>query len=136
MFLTLRATLPTQVLEQKAGLVSLDDITKRVKEEIINVKKGIIELSNLSEVDPVDIFGVVKKSKEALDNWCHDSMEALWSFELRALLRGDPVKVRIYQRTQMDIFAARFTFIKAAQKAITQGKDLIILDDPMTMRKG
>ena len=67
-----------QVLEQKAGLVTLDDITKRVKEEVVVVRRGIHELSQLAEVDPVDVFGVVKKSKEALDQWCNDAMEALW----------------------------------------------------------
>ncbi|GMH63854.1 hypothetical protein TL16_g03816 [Triparma laevis f. inornata] len=123
-----------QVEERAAGLVNLEDITKKVREEIIAVQRGIHNLSQQEVVDPIEVFGVVKTSKEALDKWCTDALESLWLFELRALLRGDPVKVRVYQRTQMDIFAAKFTFIKAAQKSMDKGKDLLISDDPMTLR--
>ncbi|GMH85721.1 hypothetical protein TrVE_jg1696 [Triparma verrucosa] len=123
-----------QVEERAAGLVNLDDISKKVSEEIKAVQRGIYNLSQQAVVDPIEVFGVVKESKESLDKWCADALESLWLFELRALLRGDPVKVRLYQRTQMDIFAAKFTFIKAAQKAMDKGKDLLISDDPMTLR--
>jgi hypothetical protein len=56
-------------------------------------------------------------------------------YELRALLKGHPVMVKVYQRLQMDCKHAQYDFIKQAQKAMDKGKDLIILDDKNTMKK-
>lgn len=76
----------------------------------------------------------MRNSKESLDDWIERSLEALWKYELKALLRGDPVKVKAYQRIQMDCFGAKYTFIRAAQKAMDNGKEMLLDDNWRTMR--
>ena len=123
--------------EKDDGLVTSEEIANRVKDEVVIVRRGIKSLGNKKpeDVEPMEVFAVVKMGKENLDGWVEDCLEVLWKYELRSLLKGDPVKVKVYQRLQMQCFAAKFEFIKAAQKAMDEGKDMLVADDWRTMRK-
>ena len=111
------------------GIVSLADIKNKVKLVTKEMRHGIFVLSNRVEVDPSEVFRVVKDKKEELDRWIFEAEESLWSYELKAMLKGQPVLVKVYQRLQMDCRAAQHCFIRGAQKAMDEGKDLILLDE-------
>ena len=103
----------------KREIIIFEDITDAVKEETKRMQNLINSLGKgkaKKAVEPNDVFGAIKASKERLDKWIFAEEEKLWVHELRALLRGAPVKVKELQRLSMACGSARFSFIKEAQK--------------------
>jgi len=121
---------------KKKDAVTYEDIEGAVKVERETMKSLINRMeANQAAVEPNDVFGAIKQCKERLEKWIQDAEEKLWIFELKALLRGAPVRVRELQRLQMACGAARFGFIKDAQKMFDKGSEMIKIDDKKTMRK-
>ncbi len=114
-----------EMVLKEAGVVTKEDINKFVKDITESMETRLDKLRRKRSVDPMEVFDIAKDAKEALDAYVLKSEDVLWEQELKAMLKGQPVRVREFQRMSLECKRARFEFVKQLQSILDDGKDLL-----------